>query len=287
MSVERIPFGQWTFDVDVEGPADGPAVLLLHGFPHSRASWTEVAPILHRAGLRTIAPDQRGYSDDARPTTVSEYALPLLAADALAVLDALGVESAHVVGHDWGAAVAWYLGARHADRVNSLVALAIPHLDAYQYAYRVDAEQQHSSQYVEFLMSDGAAEQFLADDAAQLYGWFAQAGEGVLTPEQVERYVTKHREPGVLDAALNWYRANNLLGEPFEFGPVPVPTTFVWSVTDTAVSKLAVEKTSEHVTGPYRLVTLEQTSHWQPQQDPETVAAEIVRLARTEQLENR
>jgi pimeloyl-ACP methyl ester carboxylesterase len=287
MSLERIRVGELTFDVDVEGPVNGPAVLLLHGFPHSRQSWVDVAPILHETGLRTIAPDQRGYSDSARPTRVSDYALERLVGDALGILDALEVESAHVVGHDWGAAVAWYLGARHADRVRSVVALAIPHLDAYQHAYRVDAEQQHSSRYVEFLMSEGAAEQFLAEDAAQLWAWFAQAGPGVLTEEQVSRYVAKHSEPGVLDAALNWYRANNLLGEPFGFGPVSVPTTFVWSVTDTAVSKLAVTKTAEYVTGPYRLVTLEKTSHWQPQQAPETVAGEIVNLVRLEEVENR
>jgi pimeloyl-ACP methyl ester carboxylesterase len=201
----------------------------------------------------------------------------------LGILDQLGVEAAHVVGHDWGAAVAWYLGARHHARVRSLVALAIPHLDAYQHAFRVDEEQQHGSQYVEMLMAEGSAEQFLADDSAQLWAWFAQAGEGVLTHEQVERYVSKHSQPGVLDAALNWYRANNLLGEPFGFGTVPVPTTFVWSPADTAVSKLSVTKTEEYLTGRYRLVTLPETSHWQPQQAPEVVAAEIVRLAAAEQ----
>lgn len=283
MALQRIPLGGLTFDVDVEGPADAPAVLLLHGFPHSRESWADVAPLLNDAGLRTIAPDQRGYCDGARPTGVTDYALPLLVGDALGILDALGVESAHVAGHDWGAAVAWYLGARHKDRVRSLTALAIPHLDAYQYAFRVDEEQQHSSQYVEMLMSGGAAEEFLADDAAQLRAWFAQAGEGVLTHEQVERYVRKHSQPGVLDAALNWYRANNLIGEPFGFGTVPVPTTFVWSPADTAVSKLSVEKTAEYVTGPYRLVTLPEVSHWQPQQAPGAVAGEIVRLAGAEQ----
>ncbi|CAA9272823.1 MAG: putative epoxide hydrolase [uncultured Corynebacteriales bacterium] len=283
MTLRRIPLGDLTFDVDVDGPADGPAVLLLHGFPHSRESWVDVAPILNDAGLRTIAPDQRGYSDGARPTDVADYALPLLAGDALGILDALGVESAHVAGHDWGAAVAWYLGARHKDRVRSLVALAIPHLDAYQHAFRVDEEQQHGSQYVEMLMSSGSAQEFLADDSAQLRAWFLQAGEGVLTPGQVERYVHKHSQPGVLDAALNWYRANNLLGEPFEFGTVSVPTTFVWSPSDFAVSKLSVAETAGHVTGPYRLATLPETSHWQPQQAPEAVAAEILRLATAEQ----
>ncbi len=282
MAIERIRLNELVFDVEVDGPADGPAVLLLHGFPHSRLSWTDVAPTLHRAGLRTIAPDQRGYSDGARPVEVGEYALPLLAGDALGILDALDIESAHVVGHDWGAAVAWYLAARHAERVRTLVAVAIPHLDAYQYAYRVDEEQQHSSQYVNFLMSDNAADEFLKDDAAQLWAWFAQAGEDVLTPEQVERYVTKHRQPGVLDAALNWYRANNLLGEPFGFGPVTVPTTLIWSTSDAAVSTFAAEKTAEYVTGRYRLVTLDETSHWQPQQAPDVVADEILNLLHTQ-----
>ncbi|GAB6898879.1 alpha/beta fold hydrolase [Kineosporia succinea] len=287
MTLQRISLGGLTFDVDVEGEAGGPAVLLLHGFPHSRHSWAGVAPILHEAGLRTVAPDQRGYSDGARPGRVADYALPLLAGDALGLLDALGIGSAHVVGHDWGAAVAWYLGARHPRRVRSLVALAIPHLDAYQHAFQVDEEQRAGSKYVEMLMAPDSARDFLADDAAGLRAWFAQAGEGVLTPAQVDGYVRKHAQPGVLDAALNWYRANNLVGEPFGFGPVTVPTTFVWSPSDTAVSKLSVEETPQHVTGPYRLVPLPETSHWQPQQAPEEVAREIVRLVGTQKGEAR
>lgn len=272
----RIPVNDLVFDVDVEGPEDGEAVLLLHGFPHNRQSWVDVASILHEAGLRTIAPDQRGYSDGARPTEVGEYVLPLLADDALGILDALSVEQAHVVGHDWGAAVAWYLGAKHSERVRTLVAVAIPHLDAYQHAYQVDEEQKHSSQYVHWLMAEDTADVFLADDAAALWAWFSQAGEGVLTPEQVKRYVDTHTKPGVLNAALNWYRANNLVGEPFNLGPVPVPTTLIWSVQDVAVSTLAAAETGNHVTGHYRLVTLAETSHWQPQQAPKTVAAEIL-----------
>ncbi|ONI87642.1 epoxide hydrolase [Saccharothrix sp. ALI-22-I] len=272
----KIKANDLVFDVDVAGAEDGEAVLLLHGFPHNRQSWADVVPILHGAGLRTIAPDQRGYSDGARPTGVAAYALPHLAADALGVLDALGVAKAHVVGHDWGAAVAWYLGARHPDRVHTLTAVAIPHLDAYQHAFEVDEEQRHSSQYVDFLMAEDTAAHFLADDAAELWAWFRQAGDDVLTPEQIRRDVDTHRRPGVLHAALNWYRANNLVGEPFRFGPVPVPTTLIWSVRDVAVSTLAAEDTAKHVTGPYKLVTLRETSHWQPQQAPDVVAAEII-----------
>ncbi|MEV0638635.1 alpha/beta hydrolase [Streptomyces sp. NPDC050619] len=276
----RITSDDLVFDVDVAGPADGEPVLLLHGFPHNKESWTETAPLLHEAGLRTIAPDQRGYSPGARPADVAAYRLPHLAADALGILDALGISTAHVVGHDWGAAVAWWLAAKHPARVRTLTALAIPHLDAYQHAYRVDEEQQHSSEYVKFLISQGAADHFLADDAAQLHAWFTQAGEGVLTDAQIARYVATHTRPGTLDAALNWYRANDLLGDDLGFGPVGVPTTFLYSRTDTAVSELAVKRTQEYVTGPYRLVTLEETSHWQPQQAPQTVATEILRRVR-------
>ena len=115
------------FDVRDEGPRSGDVAVLLHGFPQDSRCWADVVPVLHRAGLRTLAPDQRGYSPTARPGDVSAYRVATLAADALAVLDAAGVASAHVVGHDWGGAVAWYLGAHHADRVASLTVLSTPH----------------------------------------------------------------------------------------------------------------------------------------------------------------
>lgn len=281
MTAHQIKLDGLEFDVDVDGPGDGEPVLLLHGFPHNKESWTETAPLLHQAGLRTIAPDQRGYSPGARPTDVPAYGLQHLAADALGILDALGIGTAHVVGHDWGAIVAWWLAAKHPDRVRTLTALAIPHMDAYQVAYRVDEEQQRSSTYVKFLMSPGAADHFLADGATELHNWFTQLGDGILTDAQIERYVTTHTRPGTLDAALNWYRANDLVADLLGFGPVAVPTTFVYSRTDPAVSELAAERTAQYVTGPYRFVTLEETSHWQPQQDPRTVAAEILDRVRT------
>lgn len=116
-----------SLDVRDEGPRSGEVVVLLHGFPQDSRCWAEVAPILHRAGLRTLAPDQRGYSPGARPREVSAYRVGALAADVLAVLDAAGVERAHVVGHDWGGAVAWYLGERHPGRVETLTVVSTPH----------------------------------------------------------------------------------------------------------------------------------------------------------------
>ncbi|MFI7289763.1 alpha/beta fold hydrolase [Streptomyces anulatus] len=269
----RVSAGGLAFDVEVSGPEDGDPVLLLHGFPQSRHAWDRVAPALHGAGLRTIAPDQRGYSDGARPTGPDAYALPLLAADAVGVLDALGVDSAHVVGHDWGAVVAWYLAARHSTRVRTLTAVSFPHPEAYWYALRNDPVQRELSQYIAYFVSPESTAGMLADGAALLRSLFGDA----VAPEQVKRYLDLHTRPEVLDAALNWYRSGSLLAEHEGFGSVALPTTYVWSDDDRAASRMAVDRTAEHVTGPYRFVTLEGIGHWQPEQAPDRIAAEVVR----------
>src|SRR5690349_7295349 len=135
---EQMPVavGDLTFDVRTDGPEDGVPTLLLHGFPETSASWTAVVPRLTEAGLRIVAPDQRGYSPGARPEGVEHYAIDRLAADVVGVADAQGWDTFHLVGHDWGAAVAWYVAAHHSDRLRSLTALSVPHLAAYNRALR-------------------------------------------------------------------------------------------------------------------------------------------------------
>ncbi|WP_424187322.1 alpha/beta fold hydrolase [Actinokineospora sp. G85] len=278
LTPRRVTTGGLTFDVQVSGPEDGTPVVLLHGWPHNYRSWTDVLPALHRAGLRTIAPNQRGYSPGARPDAVEDYRLPLLAGDVLGIMDELGVASAHVVGHDWGAIVAWHLAAKHADRVRTLTATAFPHLDAYQSAYRDDAEQQAASEYVHVLQDPATAEAWLADDAAQLRGLLA-LHDNALTPQQQARYLDFHTQPGVFAAALKWYRAGTLLDGRSDLGQITIPTTFIWSTDDASVSTAAAERTADYVKAPYRVVELgDGASHWQPQQFPDLVAAEVLAL---------
>lgn len=278
--VERVSAGGLTFDVRIAGPEDGEPVVLLHGFPHNFRSWQDVEPLLHAQGLRTIAPNQRGYSAAARPSAVEDYRLPLLAGDVLGIMDELGLPTAHVVGHDWGAIVAWYLAARHPERVRTLTATAFPHLDAYQDAYQVDPEQQVASSYIDSFTAPGSTEAWLADDAAQLRSLLA-LHDNALTPEQQARYIRFHTQPGAFDAALNWYRTGVLLDSESALGKVTVPTTFVWSDADASVSTMAAERTADYVSAPYRVVTLRDgASHWQPQEFPELVAEEIVSLVR-------
>lgn len=276
------PVGDLTFDVRVEGPEDGTPVLLLHGFPQSHRSYDAVVPLLTAEGLRAIAFDQRGYSPGARPEGPDAYRLPLLAGDALGVLDALGVGSAHVVGHDWGAVVAWYLAARHPERVRSLTALAFPHPDSYRAAFRHDPAQQAASEYLDFFSAESTPDALMADDGKGLRGLY-HAVDRTLTDEQVSTYAALLSQPGALRAALNWYRSGSLLDESIEFGRVPVPTAYLWSPEDPSVSESAALGTADHVTGPYRLVRLDGVSHWQAEQVPDRVAAEVLATARQAQ----
>lgn len=273
METTAIPLGGLTFDVRLHGPADGRPVLLLHGFPQAGRSWDAVAGRLAAAGYRAIAPDQRGYSPGARPPEVSDYAMPYLVADALGLLDALGVDRADVVGHDWGAAVSWELAIGHPERVRTLTAVSVPHPAAFGWARRNDADQRERSTYIGLFREAGKAEQVLLEDGARR---LRATYEGVLPAEAEEDYVRRFSEPGALTAALNWYRAmgRNGSGPPAD---VTVPTTYVWSTADRALGRSGAERCGEHVTGPYEFAVLEGITHWVPEQAPEQLAEIIGR----------
>src|SRR4051794_4421450 len=210
--LRRADVGDLTFDVRVDGPDDGRPVLLLHGFPETSASWAKVTPLLTEAGLRTYAPDQLGYSPGARPAEGGAYAVPTPARPPAALMTALALPRADVVGHDWGANVAWALAAWHPDRVRSLTAVSVPHPAAYTAAYRADPEQKERSAYIRLFWQEGKAEEvLLADDARRLRRMLTGAeGETGVPAEAVDEYVAVLSAPGALTAALNWYRAMGL-----------------------------------------------------------------------------
>ncbi|MBC7630226.1 alpha/beta hydrolase [Aeromicrobium sp.] len=267
--------GDLIFDVRQTGPDDGEPVLLLHGFPETSLSWSAVAPLLTDAGLRVFAPDQRGYSPGARPTEVSDYAPDVLAGDVVALADSLGLDTFHLVGHDWGAAVAWCVAAQHPGRLRSLTAVSVPHLAAYGAALQSDPDQQQRASYIGLLRQVGKAEELLlADDGRRL---IAMYGDDVPT-QQVAAYVAHLSEPGALTAALNWYRAmtNDLSSLP----TVQVPTTFVWSDEDMAIGRLPAEQCGDFVDADYRFVELSGISHWIPEQAPAALAEAIIARTR-------
>jgi len=254
--------GPLVFDAYLDGAEDGEPVLLLHGFPQTAHCWRLLVPRL--SAYRVVRFDQRGYSPGARPTDGEDYRLPRMVEDALGVLDALDVERAHVVGHDFGAAVAWQLGARHVDRVRSLTILSVPHPRAMIEALRSDPDQRARSQYMRTFAQPGYDQELLADDAAQLREFFSDAVD-------VEPIVAAASQPGALAAWLKWYPGQRLedLGDT---PAVTVPTLHVWSDGDAALGPGATTATREWVIGPYSLVTLEGVSHWIPEEAAAQVA---------------
>jgi pimeloyl-ACP methyl ester carboxylesterase len=267
----RISVRGLTFEVRVAGPPDGEPVLLLHGFPQHSGQWDQVAALLHSRGYRTVAPDQRGYSPGARPTDVSAYRIAEPVADALALLDERGIDTCHLVGHDWGAVVAWHLAGRYPDRVRTLTTASVPHPGAMAAAMNGDADQQTRSAYIGLFREPGRAEEvLLREDALRLRRMLTGCPAGRVTD-----YVTPMLEPGALTGALNWYRAMG----PEHLGPVGVPTTFVWSDADSAIGPVAAHDCANFVTGPYRFVLLPGVSHWIPDEAPAELAELILAQA--------
>jgi pimeloyl-ACP methyl ester carboxylesterase len=266
MTVQRlqIPFaGGLVFDALVGGPADGEVVLLLHGFPQSAETWRPQVQALGAAGYRAVAFDQRGYSVGARPEALGQYRLGHLVEDALGVANHFGADRFSVVGHDFGAVVAWHLAAHHAERVRSLVALSVPHPVALAVALASPAsDQRDRSSYISFFRQAEVAE-----DALLAGGGLAAMLRASGYPTDVDERVRAMSEPGALTAALNWYRALDFTLVQ-GVGAIDVPTMYVWSTDDVALGREGAEGTASYVTGAYRFEILDGVSHWIPEEAP-------------------
>ena len=256
------------FGVLDAGPADGETVVLLPGFPQQPSCYDEVARRLHDSGLRTLVPIQRGYSPSATPPRRRDYRTSEVTNDMIALLDAAGVERAHIVGHDWGAAPAWGMGAWHPDRTASVIVLSSPHPAAMVDAFR-HSNQALRSWYMLFFQLPVLPEVVTRRTLAKLLR------DSGLPEQHVRTYVYAMADPGAMTGALNWYR-----GIPFSLrepiGRIGVPTTYIWGRHDAALNRYAAEATAKFVTGPYEFVDLD-SGHWLPETEPDAVAEAILK----------
>lgn len=257
------------FDVVDSGPRQGQPVVLLHGFPQDSSAWTAVAMRLNAAGYRTLAPDQRGYSPRARPPRPRDYTDRHLVDDVWALLDAADLAAAHVVGHDWGAAVAWAAAADRPDRVNTLSALSVPHPAALLSAIRRGRALQ--SWYFGVLLVPGLAERLLKPGSRTWQRLMAG-----LPDEHVARYTERMSATGAFTAALNWYRAipAGVRSPGVRLGRIRVPTLFTWGSADPTLSPTAAAETADYVEAPYTSHVLDGSGHWLP----ETRSTEVSHL---------
>ena len=266
----EIPAGDFVFDALAAGPADGELVVLLHGFPQTSRSWRHLLPVLAEAGYRAVAPDQRGYSPRARPDAVDDYRIDHLVADVLAIADWEGGHRFHLIGHDWGGAVAWQVAGRYAPRLRTLTVLSVPHPMAMSRAMAGEggSDQAERSSYMQFFRTEGAEDQMLAGGGQGLRNLYLGSG---MDPDDASAYLETLGEPSALRGGLNWYRA----ADPSiaqGLGPITTPTLFVWSTEDPALGRHGAEATADHVEGPYRFEVLEGVGHWIPEQAPDELA---------------
>jgi pimeloyl-ACP methyl ester carboxylesterase len=246
-----------TFDVDDLG-GDGQPVILLHGFPQTKESWHQVAPVLSEAGYRVLAPDQRGYSPGARPPRRRDYSLDKLVGDVLALADAAGVGRFHVIGHDWGGAVAWGLGASHPERLASLTSLSTPHGRAMGRALLTSSQALKSWYMLAFQVPSLPEKAVSSGDRLRR----SLVGSGL--PEAQADASAALLRGGGARGAINWYRAMPF-SPPSMAGPISVATLYVYGTDDFALGRRAADLTGGHVTGPYRYEVLDGVGHWIPE----------------------
>jgi pimeloyl-ACP methyl ester carboxylesterase len=255
------------FPVLDSGDPSGPAVVMLHGFPQLPSSFAAVLPWLHEVGLRTLAPTARGYAPACRPIQRREYASSETAADVVALLDAAGLDRAHLVGHDWGGAQAWATASAYPERVASLTVLSTPHPAALRWSLR-HSRQALNSWYMGLFQLPVLPEVLAGRTLGQT---LRSSG---LPEADVAAYTEAMAQPGALTGALNWYRGMPF-GDPTTSRRITLPTTYVWGRNDFALSRAAAEKTAAFVDGPYRFVELD-AGHWLPEREPAAVAEAVL-----------
>ncbi len=259
----RVEVGDVGIEYEVTG--SGRPVVLLHGFPDTGRLWRHQMPVLAEAGFQVIVPDLRGYGRSDKPEGKDAYAIPLLAGDVAAVLDAVGVERAHVVGHDWGAALTWAIASLLPDRVDHAVAMSVGHPVAFMGA---GYEQREKSWYMLLFQFEGVAEHWLSDnDWANFRAWSGHP--------DADSVVAEIDANGSLTPGLNYYRANvppeAFISPPLELPPVQAPTMGMWSDGDIALTETQMTGSESFVSGGWRYERVGGVGHWMQLEAPGAV----------------
>lgn len=246
------------------GPKDSKPVFLLHGFPEFWYGWRHQIDHLAGRGFRVHAPDQRGYNYSAKPKDIPAYRLDELAADVTGLFDALDCEQAAVVGHDWGAAVAWWLAIQHPHRLSRLGILNVPHPAVMLDTLKQNPEQRKRSWYIGFFQIPWLPENLLAwlNRRGKLApALAASARPGSFSADEQAKYQRAWAQPGVWTATINWYRALIQNQMTDVSARVSVPTLMIWGKQDSALVPAMAQSSIERC-DKGRLVMIEDATHW-------------------------
>ncbi|MFW2077955.1 alpha/beta fold hydrolase [Acinetobacter sp. ULE_I010] len=258
-----------TFDVIDSGPLGGKAFVLLHGFPETNKSWREAAEILNEQGYRTFAVNQRGYSLGAQPKNRRDYRSSALVEDVNALLDIIG-QPVYLMGHDWGAVVAWEVAQRYPAKIQHLITISVPHKAAFMRSM-FSSNQLFKSYYFGLFQLPKVPE--------LLFHKLSKVGRALLkdsgmTDQQLTDFQQDIVQSNRLTPALNWYRAIPFSSSKFLTQPVKVPTLFIWGKHDSAIGEKSVKLNKQYVNAPYTEIIMDAT-HWIPVQNAKELTEHV------------
>jgi pimeloyl-ACP methyl ester carboxylesterase len=246
------------------GPADGPMILFLHGFPEFWYAWRKQIDYFADKGYLVVVPDQRGYNLSDKPEGIASYKIDELAKDIIGLIDAYGREKIFLVGHDWGASVSWWVALKYPERLQKLVILNVPHPKVMAKTVFTNVEQMKKSWYIFYFQLPGAVDKLAA---ATNYQWVLDmitisANHGAFSAAELEEYRKAFSQPGAFTAMVNWYRAmiQTKQEQPQSFD-VTVPMILMWGEEDVAMlTEMADESMAYCKQG--KLIKFPKVSHW-------------------------
>ena len=271
-SFADVKTNDFTFTCRVGGMEnDKETIFLLHGFPETSRMWNDFIKLLDKEGYRIIAPDQRGYSKGARPSKVSDYSINKLSQDIINIANEFNIDKFHLVGHDWGSAVGWYIASNFTDRLITWSALSVPHLDAFFYSMKNDKVQIKKSEYIKFFNKPILPElYFKIFSYKNLRNIWRKSSESEITS-----YLETFKQKRALKSALNWYRANFKDYESVVIGDIYIPTLIIYGMNDMAIDVKSVDNSDKFLKGRYKIEKLD-SGHWLIQESFEEVSKSII-----------
>ena len=278
----RIETNGISLNVAQAGAADGPLMILLHGFPECWYGWKKHIAILANAGFRVWAPDQRGYNRSDKPNRVADYALDTLAADVVGLIDAASCQRAILVGHDWGAAVAWWVAHNAPQRVDKLIIVNVPHPLVMRRLLKSSIRQLMRSWYIFAIQIP-----WLPEWGGRRNDWSSvvQAMQksslpGTFSDSDFSEYRRAWSQPGAYTAMLNWYRAIFRHGarRP-QHDRITTPTRILWGQQDKFIGPEGAVLSLE-LCDHADLVMFHENTHWLQHEQPQEICQRIVEFAR-------
>ena len=261
----------------VAGPEDGTPIVLLHGFPECWATWKHQIPALASAGFRVYAPNMRGYGHSSKPSRVDQYHIDRLASDIDAIRRHAGVSECHVVGHDWGAIVAWWYAIHYPDNTKSLSILNVPHPEVFLATLFKNPIQFLKSWYVFFFQIPWIPEAIVTLNRGWIFKKVLQlsSNKDSYTQDDIEELEQHWLIPGAMTAMINYYRSViRSIPRAQNEGKVHCPVQILWGEKDLALTLKMARQSLDYAPNSV-LTTYPDATHWLAHDKPDDIVNKL------------